>query len=235
MKRVMIVAVCLLTAAAAGAEEDLLNIAHISVSGTAETTIAPDVVVWNATAQAEDMELAEATKSVQKQTTSVLDLAEELGVPQEDTQTGYLSVNRLYDRDEQGNVTAFKGYRVSRGITIRQQDLSKFDAMLTGLMVDAGVTAGYSFDSEAMEEVRWETRIKAVETARRKAEEMAVAAGAKVAGVLRIHEQQQGPQPMMSNMAFGRSGGEADVSTGSLAPGQIRVRVSVDADFALSY
>jgi hypothetical protein len=231
--------VCVAVATGAVAETiDVTGLPSIEVTGTAEATLAPDHVVWSATAEAENPDLAVATGEMQRKLETALDLVKELGVAPKDVQTGYMNAERVYNRDERGNQTTFRHFRVRRNLTIRMRDFAQFDAMLTGLLADAGLTASYRFGSEDEEDVRWETRIKAAELARRKAEAMAEAAGAKVrAGALRISEHDPSGSPHLgfaSNAMVPASlPSMPDASTGTLAPGEITVRVTVWATFEL--
>ena len=209
----------------------------VSVTGTAATRTTPDVVVWHVTTTAEHRDLVRAKEDSDGQMQAILATARELGVEPEDLQTGYLSVDKEYEHDSYGNQGAFKHFRVTRQITVKERDTERFDAFLTGLVKSADMEVRYSLESSRIHELRAETRLKSVTIAREKAAAMAGALGATLGDVLTIEEQVDwGYGSMMANnWAWDDRGGSApiDTTTGTFAPGSIEVRVSVGTVFGL--
>ncbi len=208
----------------------------ISVTGTAVTRTTPDIVVWHVTTTAEHKDLVRAKENSDNQMHAILTTARELGVADEDLQTGYLNVSKEYEHDNYGNVGAFKHFDVTRQITIKERDTSRFDEFLTGLVRSADMEVRYTLESSRIHEIRAETRLKSVGIAREKAAAMAEELGAGLGEVLTVNEQvDRGYGSMMANNWSWDDQGAPDIdtTTGTFAPGSIEVRVSVGTVFAL--
>ncbi len=210
----------------------------ISVSGTAVTRTKPDTVVWHITTSDFDKDLMSAKESSDKKLKAIIGLREELGIGPEDLETGQLSIQREYETDERGHRTEFKHFAVSRGVTIRQRDLNRFDEFFSRLVSSAEMEVSVSFESSRIYELRAETRLKALRIAQDKAGAMAKELGADVGKVLTIDEQ--GPSGRSFSSPFSNamfvepvSRPEVDTTSGTFAPGDIEVRVTVYASFEI--
>jgi len=240
MNRVMIAVVVgfMFAGGLAAAEEKTTR--SISVTGTVETTTAPDLLVWRISLSDEDKNLQEAKKRNDEKVKSVIALREKLGIADGDLETGYVNVRRQYEREREQPWSrgAVKGYVVSRSVTIRQRDLKRFDEYLDTLISSADMEVNFRFESSRMQEVRAETRLKALQVAKAKAEAMAQVLGAKAGRVLTINEhlpgQRWGPEGLeASNTIIPGSGPPSDVASDKFVPGAITVRVSVSVTFEL--
>lgn len=122
----------LLSCGIAAAEEAKLSPRHVSVTGTAIARVQPDIVAWHLTIRRYDKELAKAQTACDETVKRVLALRTDLKLKSEDAQTGYLSVQKIYDRDQAGNQTSFRHFQVERTVTLRQRDASRFDEAWPG-------------------------------------------------------------------------------------------------------
>jgi hypothetical protein len=209
----------------------------VSVSGTAVTTVVPDLAVWRLTVTGRDDTLETAKEEAEEQLRAILALREGLGIAAGDLQTGYLSIQKEYKRDQHGNRGEFLGFVVTRTVTIRQRDLKRFDEYLTKLVAAADVEVAFTFDTTRREQIRAETRLKACLAAREKAAAMTGVLGAGLGKVLSLEEgRQETPwQSYASNRSYPDEGGPAPdaVSSETLVPESIEVRVTVSAAFAI--
>lgn len=209
----------------------------VSVSGTAVTTTVPDLVIWRLTTTDLDKDLLDAKGKSDAKLKAILGLREELGVAQEDVQTGQLSIRKEYVRDKYGNPGEFKGFLVTRAVSFTERDLKRFDEFLSKFISKAEVELDFSFDTTRRHELRTETRLKALAAAKKKAAEMTTALGAALGKVLTIEEEKPSRsfQTFASNLAAPDEGDRApeDVASGTFAPGSIEVRVTVHASFAI--
>lgn len=227
--------VCGLTlAGAARGDIDHADARYINVSGTAVTKVVPDQIVWRLTVVDENPELLVAKESNDAKMAQVLKAVDQLDVKPADVQSSELSFERVYERDKYSNHGNFKHYRVKRQVTVRQRDLDRFDEFLKDLVSKVELEASYRFESSKMDDIRWETRLTALKIAQKKAGDMAEVLGTEVGPVMRIEE----PRPeywgnRVSNFAAPAAGGAPDSITGTLAPGTIDIRVSVNVRFAL--
>jgi hypothetical protein len=227
---------CVFVSTVALAEDARLSPRHVSVTGTAVARVQPDTVVWRTTIRRTHRELAAAQQACDEGVKQVLALREELKLKREDLQTGYLSVEKVFDRDRAGNTTSFRHFEVVRTITLRQRDTSRFDEVLARLIGAADVEVTYSLESSDYHKLRAQTRLDAVKAAKEKAAAMTELLGARLGRVLRIAEPEENwsPYSSISNAAFTAPRQlEADEAPGTFAPGAIEIRVSIEVDFEI--
>jgi uncharacterized protein YggE len=224
-------------ATALAAEENKLSPRHVSVTGTAVARVQPDIVVWDVTVRRTNRDLAKAQAECEETVKKVLALRSELKLKPEDAQTGYLSIQKVFDRDQAGNTTSFRHFEVVRTITLRQRETKGFDAILARLVEASDVEVSYRLESTKYHEQRAQTRLEAVKAAREKAAAMTTLLGAKVGRVLRIAEPQEtwsSPYSNVSNTMFvSPRQAEPDQAPGTFAPGAIEIKVSIDVDFEI--
>jgi uncharacterized protein YggE len=238
MSRTLLVGCLLsLSLSAASAEELKLSPRHVSVTGTAIGRVQPDTVVWHVTIRRNNRDLAKAEQDCDAAVKKVLDLRMEFKLKPEEAQTGYLSIQKIYDRDQQGNQTSFRYYQVVRSVTLRQKDTTRFDAVLARLVAAEDVEVSYQLESSEYHALRAKTRLDAVKAAKQKATAMTELLGAKVGRVLRIaepHETWMSPYSNVSNMmSVAPRQAEPDEVPGTFAPGAIEIKVSIDVVFEI--
>jgi uncharacterized protein len=208
----------------------------ISVTGTATTRAVPDTVVWHVTTTSTHAKLKGAKRQSDAQMASILKTVRALGVTDSDLQTGALQVVKEHERGQYGSPGAFRFFRVTRQITIKERDVSAFDRFLTGLVSSADLEVSYSLTTSEITRIRAETRIKAVKVARDKATAMLEALDETLGQVITLGNQ-GGPQPNYGGRtnAFSfesaRSGSMGSGQT--FAPGMLEVHASVNATFAI--
>jgi uncharacterized protein YggE len=147
-----------------------------------------------------------------------------------------LSIQKIFDRDQAGNITSFRHFEVVRTVTLRQRDTSLFDEVLASLIETADVEVSYQLESSDYHNLRAQTRLDAVQAAREKAAAMTELLGANLGRVLRIAEPQEsyGSATFLSNRAFAAPREvEPDTAPGTFAPGAIEIRVSIEVDFEI--
>ena len=223
--------------ATAAAEEVKLSPRHVSVTGTSVAKVQPDIVVWHVNIRRANKDLAKAQAECDETVKKILELRRELKIKPEDAQTGYMSVQKIYDRDAAGNQTSFRHFQIDRSVTLRQHDTGRFDAVLAGLIGTADVEVSYSLESSEYLALRTKTRLEAVKAARKKANEMTELLGGKLGRVLRIAEPQENwGTSYASNYNSGFSApraAEPDQAAGTFSPGAVEVKVSIEVAFEI--
>ena len=227
----------LLAISTAVAEESKFAPRNVSVTGTSLARVQPDTVVWQITIRRTDRDLAKAQAACDESVKQVLALRSALKLKPEEAQTGYLSVQKIFDRDQAGNVTSFRHFEVVRTVTLRQRDTSRFDEVLAGLVGAADVEVSYQLESSEYHAQRAKTRLEAVKAAREKAAAMTELLGAQLGRVLRIAEPQESwgsYNSFASNSAFiSPRQAEPDEAPGTFAPGAVEIRVSIEVVFEI--
>ena len=231
----MLAGLTLLAASVAVAADD--DKRSISVTGTVETKVAPDEIVWRISLSASDTNLAKAKARSDEQVKSVVALRDKLHIAEGDLETGTMSVSRDYERDARGMRGNFKGFIVSRSVTIRERDLKRFDEFLDTLVASTEMEVYFNYESSKQREVRAETRVKALQTAKQKAGVMAEALGAKLGPVLSINEHPATDSgrgyASNSNVSYAQSTPSVDVATETFVPGAMSIQVTVYVTFEL--
>jgi uncharacterized protein YggE len=216
----------------------------ISVSGEAELRVVPDEVLLSLGVESFDKVLKTAKAQNDAAIKRAIDVARGQGVQPEHIQTDYIGIEPKYER---GDITrALLGYEVRKTILIRLKDIRKFEDLLTGAL-EAGVTHvhGIEFRTTDLRKHRDAARVLAIKAAQEKAALLARESGRSLGKVQSIGESNYGyfssygswwgsrynggmAQNVMQNV-----GGMPLESDSTLAPGQISIRVSVHASYAL--
>ncbi|HRO66692.1 MAG TPA: SIMPL domain-containing protein [Pseudobdellovibrionaceae bacterium] len=215
----------------------------ISVSGTAEKSVPPDLIsfsleIWarSAAAQRTQTLAADETKRVMK-------ILENYKIGKEDIQTESFQFGPDYVWDQTVNKNKLNGFSSAQVLRVLLRKTSEagrlIDAMTVAEKGDAGPrrefgtnVSGIQWDSTARKSVEGEVLGMAVKDARSKADAMAKAAGVKIKNVHRLSHQAMvdpGPRPMMSKMALAA----ADSASTELAGGEIKLHVTVSADYEI--
>lgn len=207
----------------------------ISVSGTSVTRVIPDTIVWSVTVNASDRELTKAKQKSDALIKGILSTAARLGAPKHCLQTGYLNVSKEYERAQNGRDRTFKHFNITRTVTIKATDTSRFDDYLTALVKNTDMNVNYRLETSELETIRWKTRLKAVAIAQKKATAMAEVLDAKVGEPLKIDEAAQNRFGPLNTHQYNMAEQPASdgVSDGTFAAGSIPITVSVKVVFAL--
>ena len=223
------------------AERNIANRRTISVSGTAVTHTPPDMIVWTLEVSDSDKDMLAAKRRNDQRVKAILALRKDLGLKESDLETGQVSIRREYEQDQQGHRGAFKHFTISRTILVRQHELERFDQFLEKCVASAQPEVDFEFQSSRIQEVRAETRLKALQVAREKAAALAKAVGAKLGKVLKVDEH----VPIFVGGGIGGGGGgggfavgidpgfQADLPGGTFVPGPMDVRLTIYAAFEL--
>lgn len=216
----------------------------ISVSGEAEVRVVPDEVILTLGVETFDRILKSAKNLNDERIKKTISVAIGHGVPAEYIQTDYIGMEPRYRND---NITLeLLGYVVRKTVVIRLKDISKFEDLLSDAL-EAGVThvQGIEFRTTELRKHRDRARSLALKAAQEKAELLASEAERKIGKALSIGEASFGYWSSYGSWWGHRYGGwasqnvsqnfgGASMNTDSaLAPGQISIRATVSASFAL--
>jgi hypothetical protein len=205
----------------------------ISVSGTAEVKVAPDLVDIRLSVDVLNTVLETAHTLNEQKTAAVLKLLKELGVDEKDLQTDFVSIEPVYDRGNESQAKPDR-FRVQRNISCTLRDVKLLSPVLRGVL-GQGVTQvyGLSFRSSELRKHRDQARVEAVQAAKEKAALLAGVLGGKTGRALKISESSPA-SPRPYNAMFNRvSETSSGASDGAVAAGQISISATVDVTFAL--
>jgi uncharacterized protein YggE len=202
---------------------------YISVAGEGTANVAPDLAVVQAgvTTQGKTARAAsEANSAAMAKVHAALDTS---GIAERDIQTAQFSIRPIYDsrRDGDNRITNFQA---SNQVTVRVRALSKLAEVLDQ-MIAAGANdiSGIHFTVSEPSKLLDNARAEAVADARRKAEQLAKAAGVRLGPPLAIVEDTGRPVPIEQRMSMRA----APAAAPPIAVGEQTLRVHVSVTFEL--
>lgn len=250
MKRSILLTVILLCSAFSSYAQEIDKLPMITVSGAAEVLIAPDEVVCSLDVIKTNKDLQTARRLNDESVGKILELTRRFSISAQNVQTTQISVDMKYEsiRDPKTRVFSdegdeigkrvFRGYEVSKTVTVRLTDLSRFDAFFAEVL-QTGVSSVNSvrFETSKLRENKDKAREMAMKAAKEKATAMAVAVGQNIGRAIKITEGNIGGQPYMNYSANSNTTRTTGVFTESLvtfAPGAIKIEAQVTVSFQLN-
>jgi len=159
----------------------------IAVNGTGSVTASPDVAYINIGVHTENADPKEALTSNTSQAQDVVDAIKALGVTAEDIQTSNFNVYPTYEYGPMGETLGSK-YVVDNTVYVTVRDLSKLGEMLQAVVSSgANNINGITFDILDKDTLASEARKKAVENARKQAQDIAEAAGVELGELMYVN------------------------------------------------
>lgn len=177
--------------------------ATVSVNGQGIVTIQPDTASVIVGVNIIDKTLSAAQEKATSAMTSVIAALKEAGIADRDIQTVNYSVNILQNYDSNGNPATIEGFQVSNQVNVTVRDLAALGGILD-TVVGKGANAiyGISFYVDDPTTAQTQARTLAVQDAKKKADELAAAAGMTVGRILSISESYtSSPMPYMGGRA----------------------------------
>jgi uncharacterized protein len=219
----------LLLASPAVAEEPPRS---ISVSGDGVAMRVPDRAAITLGVEETRDTAVEAMNAASNGAEGVIAALRQTGIPEADIATIDISLGPVYrnrhDADGTGEPEV-SGYRATNVLRVTVRELGKLGQAI-GAATSAGgnTVSSISFETSSRDEAMDEARRLAVEDARRRAETLAAAAGAKLGPILSMTEMNSGPAPRY-RMEAAMSADASPVAAGSRA-----IAASVQATWALT-
>ncbi len=164
----------------------------LTVSGSGEVHVEPDLAVVRLGILAQNEDAAAAQQEANRVARAILGGVEALGVPPEAVQTSRLVLSPVYEQprpQDRAREPRISAYRASNVVSVRLGDLTKI-----GPVIDAAVQAGANqvegvdLRLEDDSSARQEALTRAVQEARQKAATMASALGVSLGPVLEATE-----------------------------------------------
>lgn len=204
----------------------------ISVSGSAEKRVAPNLAYLSLTIEHRNLELDLARKQVTSAATAVLASLRTLKIADADVNAGSILVAPAYTYDRSGE-RRFEGYTVTRPIRVSLRDIA-----LLGPVIERALNAGANQISEPIfdHSERQELERSVLGAATQAARENAIAAAAGVdmepGAALQIIVANSAPSPRGPSLRVA-SMDASSTAESSYQPGNLVFRANVDAQFEL--
>src|SRR5665648_164897 len=215
---VMLMAVVLGACAPQSAANDINR--SISVTGTGEVYLVPDIAYVYIGTRSEAVDVASALSDNNQQAQSISTVLSDMGVDPKDIQTTAFNVYPMQNYGPDGQPTETK-YVVENTVFVKVRQLQKLGELLDAVVrKGANQINGITFDVEDRAQAESDARKLAVQNATDKAKELADAAGVELGQLLNLSVYSSGsPQPMYD----AKGGGYAVQSAAPIASGQLLV------------
>ncbi|MEM1188087.1 MAG: SIMPL domain-containing protein [Pseudomonadota bacterium] len=220
-----------LASSAARADESARS---ITVSGSAEARIAPDMAMLRMSVVEDDINVDAARSRADAIVATALETLRAADIDAGDIDTSALRVDPQYRWHESTRRQILTGYRVTRGIEVRLLDLPLLGELLVALS-EAGVNRVEApvLGLQDRESVYQEVLAAAAENARQRAAVLATTLNEKIGAVLSVQTQRApNPMPMRREMAM-MAADESSGGAASYQSGDLDFSVNLTVSFAL--
>lgn len=211
----------------------------VSVTGTAEINVVPDCAVFSMSVEKINKDIQAAKAENDKSVAQILALSKTYSIEDKNVKTDFIRVAKSYEWIGTGadRKRVFIGYSVSKSVTIKLDDLKKFEAFFSDLL-KTGLTEvrGVHFESSDFLKHKKDARIQAIQAAKAKAEELAEALGQSIGKALVINENSDARYPtsnITSNYIGNIVGDTSSQTADTFSPGTISIRSQIDVKFIL--
>jgi uncharacterized protein len=203
----------------------------IWVSGTGEVTVVPDVAILTLGVEAQETTVRAAQSEAADAMNAVMNMLKTNGVADRDIQTQWYSISPVIKWDDKTDEQITTGYRVSNMVMAKIRDISK-----TGTIIDAVTEAGgnltringISFTVDDPTAYNSQARVKAMQDAAAKAQQLASLAGVTLGKVFYISESGSYIPPIRwASSAEGVSGSTP------ISPGELDITITVQVAYAI--
>lgn len=176
----------LLTACASQTAGDE-SVRSMSVSGTGQVTVVPDIATINVGVRTEADAVTDALSGNTAQANAISQVLQDLGVAEKDIQTSNFNVYPSERYDPMTGQSEGQYFIVENTVNVTVRDLSTLSEVLSAV-VDAGANNiyGINFNVENRDEAVAEARQLAIQDAKAKAEAIAEEAGVSLGEVINI-------------------------------------------------
>jgi uncharacterized protein len=233
VRKFIVVAFCTVLVPSLFGQEAVNRPPLITVTGTADMTVAPDQAYLSLGVDSRDKDLLLAKSENDTRIKKLMALAHAEGIEPKNIQTSRLSMRAEYSDEKIPKLT---GYRVSQSVTLTLKDLSKYEDLMTkSLSAGVNQVGGIEFDVAHPEKLRDEARLKAIQAARDKAAAMAAQLGQKIGKAWEIKEGSNTGifSPYANVQLTTRSRTSIDEEDATVSGGEVTVSASVTISFLL--
>jgi uncharacterized protein len=214
--------------------EQLLNVLlerSVTVTAVGQVRAQPDQAVVRLGVETEDETAAQALSRNNQQMNALLESLRAAGIPSQDVQTQTIRLSPRFEEVEptEGEPTrAIVGYRAVNVVEVRSRDLQDLGEVIdTAVEAGGNVVEGIRFEVSNRSRLLDQAREAAMAEARRKAEQLANAAGASIDQVLTIEEADRTPRPVPAPAL------EVAEQAVPVEPGEETIEVTVEVSWML--
>jgi uncharacterized protein len=202
----------------------------LSVAGTGDANLEPDIAYIYIGVHTEKLTAAEAVAENTTQTETVIQSIKDFGIDAKDIRTMNFSIWPMDKYDPQSGIaTGEKTYAVDNTVYVTVRKLDTLGDLLdTVIQAGANTVNNIQFDVADKDEALKAARADAVKDAQAKAQELAEASGLTLGEIQTIGFSDSVPYPVFDGRGGGGGGAEAAVP---IQPGQLTFTVVVNATY----
>ena len=202
----------------------------LSVAGTGDANLEPDIAYIYIGVHTEKLTAAEAVAENTTQTETVIQAIKDFGIDAKDIRTMNFSIWPMDKYDPQSGIaTGEKTYAVDNTVYVTVRELDTLGDLLdTVIQAGANTVNNIQFDVADKDEALKAARADAVKDAQAKAQELAEASGLALGEIQTIGFSDSVPYPVFDGRGGGGGAAEAAVP---IQPGQLTFTVVVNATY----
>jgi uncharacterized protein YggE len=210
------------------------NARTLSVSGSGEALLAPDIAYIYIGVHTENPAAAEAVAENTTRTEELMQALRDFGIDPKDLRTTNFSIYPMDRFDPStGMPSGEKVYAVDNTVYVTVRDLAKLGDLLdTAVQAGANNINSVQFDVAEKDEALKQARAEAVKDAESQAQSLAQAAGLSLGEIQSISFFDTQPYPLFDGKGGGMAAEQAAAAV-PIQPGQLTFTVSVSVTYVL--
>ena len=227
-----VMALALLVSACAPASN--ADMRTLTVSGSGEAFLAPDIAYIYIGVHTENATAAEAVEENTSRTEELIQAIQDFGIAVQDIRTTNFSIYPMDRFDPAtGMPSGERVYAVDNTVYVTVRDLAGLGDLLdTAVQAGANTVNSVQFDVAEKDDALQEARAEAVADAREQAEALAQAAGLTLGEIQSINFFDAQPYPIFDGKGGG-GGMAAEAAAVPIQPGQLTFTVNVSVTYEL--
>jgi len=213
---------------------------NVTVNGQGRVSYNPDLAVITLGVQIDKVVKAdEALSQLNDKVKNIIKEVKAVGISEEEIQTQNYSLYPQYDYKD--NISVVSGYNANQQLVIKvsayDQDKEKLNRVITAASkAGANQVSSLVFDSSKLNDLKQEARLKAIEDAKSKAQDLAVKAGVELKEITGWYENLISPLPN-SYVDYGKGGvggmGGASASSPETPAGEREVIMEIGVSYSI--
>jgi uncharacterized protein YggE len=209
------------------------DVRTLSVSGSGEAFLAPDIAYIYIGVHTENATAADAVTENTSRTQELIQALQEFGIDPKDIRTTNFSIYPMDRFDPAtGMPSGEKVYAVDNTVYVTVRDLTRLGDLLdTAVQAGANTVNSVQFDVADKDEALQQARAEALKDAQAQAQALAQSAGLSLGEIRSINFLDAQPYPIFD----GRGGGGGGAAEGAvpIQPGQLTFTVNVSVTYEL--
>lgn len=209
---------------------------QVTVVGQGKVTYNPDLALVTLGVQIDKIaKPEEALNQLNTKVESIIKAIKALGIAPENIQTQNYSLYPQYDYKD--NITTVSGYSANQQLVVKITNYDKDSGLLSRVIASASKAGAnqinsVTFDASNMNDLKQQARVKAIEDARAKSQDLAGAAGVKLGKISNWYENFISPI-MNSDYGKGGMGGGAVSATPQIPAGSRDIILEIGVTYLL--